>query len=336
MKVELEKQRQAYIQALYELVDLKGDCPKDKLISFYTEYCKFCYENNLSTYDRVLENKGESIFIIDEKPIDYVIDKEQKEKALLHLKSVLQHRKEGQSDGISMEEADLILQSTVQSARLTLAREEASRVDFFEASLDGCCGYSQALTAFPLLDLGVDITINNVNSLPDCVTRHSYITCTLPINEEEQTIEKDFLIDATYRQFFILLRCNEGRFYEGDERFKDKCGPDCGYYLATEEGISFAKSLLSRGYMELTEYNAKMYGTAFSAMSINRSTTKEQVQTILGHSGREYIDAMHHEMIQEGLDYSPEEILENKGNISLFSEIGTIQDLLESEKRETM
>ncbi len=336
MKEELEKQRQAYIQALCELVDLKEDCPKEELASFYTEYCKFCYEHNLSTYDRVLDNKGDSIFIIDEKPIDYVIDKEQKEKALLHLKSVLQNRKEGQNDGISREEAELILQSTVQSARLTLAREEASKVDFFEASLGGCCGYSQALTAFPLLDLGVDITINNVDSLPDCNARHSYITCTLPIKEGEQTIEKDFLIDATYRQFFVLLRCNEGRFYEGDSRFRDQCGPDCGYYLSTEEGISFAKELLSKGYMELTDYNAKMYGTAFSAMSINRSTTEDEMQRILGHTGSEYIEAMHHEMVQDGLDYSPEEILANKGNISLFSEIGTVHDLLESEKRETM
>lgn len=95
----------------------------------------------------------------------------------------------------------------------------------------------------------------------------------------------------------------------------------------------FAKELLKKGYIELTEENARMYGYGFSATSITLSTDDSEILRISNHSGREYIDAMNDRQLQEKIDYDREEFKDWNANISLFHSIGTIRkDKLKNER----
>ena len=321
--------RQDYLTRLQELVNLPDNTMhNDEIAELYTEYCKFCFHHNLPTFDSNFDQSDYGLFVVDVDPIDYEIDENEKNMALLNLQAVLANRKQGMEDGIRMEDADLILKSVIQNARVAIATTSPNE-DFFRSSLAGACGFSQAVTAYSLLSLGAQVTVNNISFFPDCDYRHAFATCTLPIKDGDKVEEKQFLLDATYRQFFTTLQCNLGRFYEGDPRFKDKCGPNCGYYLMKDKGRAFATELLSKGYVELTEYNAKAYGTGFSAEGICRVSTHDDVKRILGHSGKEYIDVINNEMLQEEIDYSRLD-LQKECNIDLFQPIPTVKEATSS------
>ena len=323
----LDEGRQRYLNGLYQILDTEyRDYKNEMLKEMYTGYAKFCYYNNLSTYDSKLFEKSESLFIIESEPIDYQIDNQKKNEALARLQSALVNIQNGYPDGISLDDAKLIIESIIQNARVGLCAQEKDSMDFFNSSFGGFCGYAQALTIFPLLELGVKVTANNVSKLPDCSQRHAFATCTFPIKEENQIYEKQFLLDATYRQFFLTINCNEGRFYEGDARFKNQTGADPGYHLCQSEvGILFAEELSRKGYIELTEENARMYGYGFSAQTITLSTVYPEILRISNHTGREYIDAINNKQLQEKLDYDREEFRDWDVNISLFNLIDTIR-----------
>ncbi len=320
----LISKKQEYLNMLYQILEMpNGNEKLERFTKLYTAYRKFCYQYGLATYDLELCDKTKTLFIIESRPIEYVIDNDKKQAALYHLKSVLENRKNGIPDGISMEEANLILSMIVQNARVGLS---TGNKDFFEDSLQGSCGFSQAITTFPLLELGVPVTINNASSLPDCKSRHAFATCTLPIKDGNQIYEKQFLIDATYRQFFLAIGCNEGKFFEGDSRFKNQDGPKAGYYVCqTSKGISFATELLKKGYVELTEENARIYGSGFSMETICLSIPVEERERIASHSGKEYIDAINDKTLQEDLDYTREELMDWGCNVSLDNPIGRIK-----------
>lgn len=209
----------------------------------YSRYAKFCYENGLITYDSMLFEKSKSLFIIESEPIDYEIDNNRKIEALEGLKLALTNIQNNYQDGISLEDAKLIMESTIQNARIELFEQAEDKMDFFNLSLVESCGYSQALTIFPLLELGIKVTVNNTRQLPDCICRHAFATCIFPIKQGNQVYDAQFLLDASYRQFFLTLTCNEGRFYEGDARLKNQTSADPGYYLCqNEKGVCLPKS----------------------------------------------------------------------------------------------
>lgn len=323
----MEEKKQKYLNMMYKILEMpNGNEKLEMFMNLYTSYSKFCYQHELSTYDTELFSKSKTLFIIESRPLEYVIDNDKKQEALYRLEKALANRKNGVSDGISIEDANLILAANVQNARIGLSNSSIGEIDFFEASLEGSCGISQAATVFPLLELGVQVTINNISSLPDCTYRHAFATCTFPIKDCNQIYEKQFLIDVTYRQFFLAIECNEGRYFEGNLQFKDKTGPNVGYYVCeTSDGISFAKELLTKGYVELTEENARIYGTGFSMETIYLSTSLDAQQRIISHTGKEYIDAINNKGLQEDLDYTTEELIGYGYNVSLYNQIDNIK-----------
>ncbi len=318
----LEK-KQKYLNMLDKILAMPNSNLKLKMFfKVYNSYCQYCYKEGLSIYDDKLFKDAATLYIIESNPIEYIIDEVKKEEALLHLEKVLINRKNGILDGISLEEANLILNSDIQNARVGLAKKS---VDFFNNSLGGCCGLSQAATVMPLLELGIKTTINNVGLLPDGLYRHAFATCILPIKDGQKVEEKQFLLDATYRQFFLAIDCNKGNFYDGDYRFKDKTNPHAGYYVCkTKEGILFAKELLTKGYIELTLDNAKIYGDGFAMEKINLSTPITEQKKISSHTGKEYIEAINNKDCQVDLDYTAEELRDDGYNTSLYNHIGQI------------
>ncbi len=323
----MEEQKQKYLNMMYKILEMPN--VNEKLAMFmnlYISYSKFCYQHEFSTYDAELFSKAKTLFIIESRPVEYVIDNNKKQEALYRLENVLANRKNGVIDGISIEDANLILAANVQNARAGLSNSSIGEIEFFEDSLGGSCGISQAATVFPLLELGVQVTINNVCSLPDCTDRHAFATCTLPIKDGNQIYEKQFLIDVTYRQFFLAIECNEGRYFEGGLQFKDKTSPSAGYYVCkTPEGISFATELLTKGFVELTEANARIYGNGFSCEAIYLSTPIDDKKRIVSHTGKEYINVINDKNLQEDLDYTIEELIGYGYNVSLHNQINNIK-----------
>lgn len=291
----------------------------EKIREVYTKYSKYCYSNNININREFthLWNMFNNVFIIDSRPIDYDIDEDKKLEALSHLKEVLNN-----NSGISQDEADIILKSTIQNARYTMSLEED---DFFLASLTGLCGYSQALTAILLQASGLKVTINNARDLPDSISSHAFITCTIPIKDNDKVVEKQYLLDATYRQFFQSIRCNEGRLYSIDNNTKSNI--DAGYYVCkSDEGCKFAKELLTKGYIELTEENAYYYGNGFSQESIYLGMDEEEIKRITSHTGYEYIESINDKSKQRELECSCDEILQAGGNIRLYQENKNIKN----------
>lgn len=76
--------------------------------------------------------------------------------------------------------------------------------------------------------------------------------------------ELNYLIDATFRQFFLRDNYSiSGRFVK-DKRFGNKVAPVAGYWcINLPNGKEFAEEILRNGFIELTPENAKIYGDSF-------------------------------------------------------------------------
>lgn len=279
----------------------------EKLSELLTEFYKYCYENDLDA-NRILNifELGPLSYIIDSEPLVYELNEVDVANAFKHLHDVNVNIKHGISDGISQEEAILILNWDIQNARKSLARSEK---DFPTSSLTGCCGYAQSITLLPFIEVGLEVTINNANYLPGAVYRHAFGTVKIPIKINDTVITKQYLLDASYRQFFTTAECNPGRYYIRDY----DAGPAAGYYVCqTEEGRIFAKELLTNGFIELTEENAKTYGNGFACESLNLETLQAQ-EIITKFPGKLYIDSINNSQEKE-LNNDKEE-LEQNGDI---------------------
>ena len=277
----------------------------EKLSEVLTTYYKHCYDNNLKPNIDIFA-LGPLSYIIESEPIIFEVNENLASDAFIHLQEVLENNKNGILDGLNESEAKIILEWTIQNARKSLARDE---VDFKNASLTGYCGYAQSLTLLPLIEAGLDITINNTSLLPGTIFRHAFGTVKIPIKINNQIVIKQFLLDASYRQFFTTAECNPGRYYIHDY----DAGPAAGYYVCEkEEGRIFATELLKNGYIELTEQNAKIYGDGFICETLNLDTlkTKDIITSLPGHL---FIEAINN--YQEIELNNDKEELENVGDI---------------------
>lgn len=294
--MSIEEKRKSMVKNLNELLN-QQPFDIEKYLSKKTEYAVFCYENNLPTFSRDLnESLLEQLFIIPSEPIKYSIDEEIKCRALNKIKD---------SSPLTAEEIQTILESVVQVARNKLEKERGSLEN---NSLSGACGLGQGLTYFPLEKIGVGTTINNISHFPDTRYRHAFLTCFFKTIEDGQPVNKQYLIDTTYRQFFTYERCNESAFYTVDSYSKDETAPDAGYFLTQfEDGREFSKKLLKQGYIELTEENARLYGLGFSCESLSFNN-RERANTIISHTGEEYLEAINNPILQEEIDYDYEEL----------------------------
>lgn len=277
----------------------------EKLSELLTTYYKHCYENDLKNNLDIFE-LGPHSYIIESTPLVYEVPEEAVASAFIHLQEVLNNIKNGIPDGISLEEADLILNWNIQNARKSLIRDTK---DFQNASLTGYCGYAQSLTLLPFIEANLEVTINNASHFPGATHRHAFGTVKIPIKDGNNITIKQYLLDASYRQFFTTAECNPGRFYIKNYNF----GPAAGYYVCqTEEGRNFAKALLEKGYIELNAENAKIYGSGFACESLNLETLKDQ-NAITSFPAQLYLDSINNLQEQE-LNNDKEE-LENCGDI---------------------
>lgn len=233
-------------------------------------------------------------------------------------------------DGLTIDEVNKLLEWVVQAVRRCLNNDSN---DIKESSLMGCCGLSQGIVYTILKEMGLKARVSNVNPTitGENLGGHAFNSVAIPVKQQDGTcIEKNFLIDVTYRQFFIRDYYSvSGRFIK-DKRYGGKVAPVAGYWcINLPDGKKFAEEILSRGFVELTPKNAKFYGDSFI---LERDMDKKfQVQykkgitvpvpqkkhLITGISGETYIKYMTDDYRQDyrGIDYDDGEIEKFYGDI---------------------
>lgn len=230
------------------------------------------------------------------------------------LKEVLEENIKNKSliDGIKENEAEILLEWTVQNAREGLekaANEKIKDMDFL-----GYCGVGQGITGFTLQNMGLNPNIINVNpTFGKNVGRHAFVTVRIPIKNEEGNINnKLYLVDTTYKQFFLRdeVTISNGTYIK-DKKFGGKVAPMAGYWvLRMKKGTKFAQELLEKGFIEFTEENAKIYGDGFvleekERRDYTKVPTKKEMNTSI--EGKVYLSAVEVIKNQEEIDFEREE-----------------------------
>lgn len=224
--------------------------------------------------------------------------------------------KEALTYGLDYRETERLLEWTVQNAREYLLKKEG-----ITASLQGYCGVGQAITAITLRSMGLDPNILNTNSaISSTAGRHAFVTVEIPVKNNDKIENKMYLIDTTYRQFFLRdeILPSHGQYVK-DRRYGGKVAPLAGYWtLQFPGGKEFARELLSKGYVYMSEQNAKLYGDGFFLEEKDRkdfTRVPKKKELVTGVDGATYIKSMKNKSIQSGIDLEEGEISENKINV---------------------
>lgn len=201
------------------------------------------YQLKKNEYNNIMNNE---IYIIDQNPTKEKVD-------FSYIKQIVSNIKSSSNKCISREDATELLKWSVQNTRENLSK---LGINIETHSLDGYCELSQLLSIYPFEQLGLRVTKNTARYCFDYPYNHAFGTVKIPIIENGKQIEKYFLIDITYRQFFISEKCSKIHYY-----LNDMIAPSIGYFVQDEQ---FAKTLMRDGFIELTSATAKKYGEPFT------------------------------------------------------------------------
>ncbi len=138
------------------------------------------------------------------------------------------------------------------------------------SSMKGGCSTSANINYELLTKMGFKPTVFNVKELVNFEKPiHELCKFTIPVLIDNQIVNKEFILDPTFKQFCLEEGCRFNRYFEEKRGSNNKATPDPGYFLSlTEEGTSFATSLLYYGYFETTDENLKMYLDSFALSGI--------------------------------------------------------------------
>lgn len=216
--------------------------------------------------------------------------------------------------GIFQQQAFQFLDWLTYNARVAVT---SNMPGTFKASpFIGACAPTQSINTIILQKMGLEV---NSFNMEDCVgdlpmskedrrriqngwrstkIAHSVVLVKLPIYEEGKLQIKRYLLDPSFRQFCIKNNCHESLYWN---KKRLQCGyvaPHPGYFLSApylkEQGKSqkeieqakiIAESLISAGYIELTEENAKIYGDAFAKAGIRQEFKDDTLKM----TGKDYI-----------------------------------------------
>lgn len=237
-----------------------------------------------------------------------------------NLKKILYEnsKQETPREGITEKDAIDLLEWTVQNAREGLAK--AMRVpDISEQDLMGFCGMGQGITAITLQNMGLSPNALNVGEIAGSQAgRHAFVTVNIPIKLEDGTIRnKAYLVDTTFRQFYLISNyTNQYGDYIQDKRYGGKVPSMPGYWMLKQgrKGRELSEEILSKGFFELTEENAKIYFDANYLTGVKRKrATKVPKRSELktGIDGAEYIRRTEDKNNQEELDFTESELNTN-------------------------
>ena len=289
----LEKLKQSFLQVkanrlyqnLYKVLNISMEKRHDFLTQAYHQYKTFCGQNKIQmepiTYQLI-----NASYILESTPIIKDIPAQN----LIDIKNKLENQ-----EALTMEEARLLLEWTVQNTRKFLSIDK----DVLHESLQGCCGISQSASLFPLEDLGLQTTVNQVALIPYCEQRHAFGTVFIPILQDGNIVRKQFLIDVTYRQFFPSIFCNV-------DHYSDRSTPWAGYFMAqSPKGKEVASEILKNGFILLDEDVALEYvkGFMLDSVKLGDSESLEKINQVTGKEALSYLSTY-----TEDYDYDREEL----------------------------
>lgn len=207
---------------------------------------------------------------INQEPRLELPNNELVEQSLINLTQAIQNK-----NGITQNDVHNILDYVVYYTRKNF---DSLGININKTSLDGFCELGQSLSLRPLEQLGLLVTKNLSESDFDYAGHHAFGTVTFPVMENDTIINKTYLIDTTYRQFFSSIKCHEGMYYiKADDTFLYK-KPAPGYFVHNE---GFARELMREGYIELTLENAYLYGIPFALSGYGDATRIDYYNNIL-------------------------------------------------------
>lgn len=233
---------------------------KAKVIYFFT--------TKIDKIKELMGYKEGKKFICDIEPymrtysdieLDKIANIEQKLQRVLEV-----NKKEGKLvEGITEKEARDLIEWVVQRDREILNRKK----DIKQNSLWGDCGLSQKIVSKLLIDLKLEPRISDKN--PTITGKglggHAFNSVSIPVKDARGIARNvDYLIDVTYRQFFLRDEFSVSDRFVKDKRFGNKVAPLAGYWcINMPNGKAFAEQILRDGFIEMTPENAKIYGDSF-------------------------------------------------------------------------
>lgn len=272
------------IESIYDTMTASNE-KHENLERLWTSYYQMLKRKNIESdrgYQLYLLGENES-FITEARYKIPVIEQEKLKEVLVKI--------ENDSFPLTEEEMQLLLNQAVSYARRIIG---GFGISVEENSLNGFCEIGQALTIMPFEERNFKVTKNTAASSFGYLWNHAFGTVTSIVQKEHEQVEKSYLIDISYLQFFSSTRCNEGRYDALEENTMLPTAPDPGYFLTTEKEKHFAQELIEKGYIELAEENAKIYADGFRKASL----LKEQRNTILPE-----IDAKK-QILETSMDYA--------------------------------
>ena len=148
------------------------------------------------------------------------------------------------------EEANYFLDFVVFATRYKIVKN-------FNETFEYKCDLAQSIMTYYFRSLGIDTYPNSTQSaIAPEVEGHNFNIVKLNINGKD----KYFIVDATYRQFFIKENCQDSKFVVHNDKVLISAHP--GYFIKKED-YSLVEEFLKHGYMEMNEKNAKIYGDSF-------------------------------------------------------------------------
>lgn len=189
-------------------------------------------------------------FIIKSNPIRKNISENK-------LNEVIEHINNGYDDGLTEQEVKTLLDWIVEETRKNL--EKYLKKSIKEETLLGLCGIAQCLSLTPLIKCGFNVTVNNISSIMFDSFFHAFGTCTFPVRDKNGIVEKRYLIDVTFRQFFTTQGCKKKNKDIVEKKFHR--APDPGYYIDCKFPT---QNLLQHGYTEIDDNKLIMYVKSFA------------------------------------------------------------------------
>lgn len=153
---------------------------------------------------------------------------------------------------ITENEADLFLRMVVYLTR--------KKINPTLDNFDNKCDLSQSIIGHYLESINCEAKhCSTLRTISDKAIGHNFSIATLNVEGEE----KNYLLDATYIQFFKRKNCGQDKFLIHDKYpWQVLVTPDPGHFIK-EEDQDATEFLLRYGYIELTPEYAKMYGDSF-------------------------------------------------------------------------
>lgn len=162
------------------------------------------------------------------------------------------------SESLTSSEIDYFLNYVVYQTRILLS--SIKNVDITNYNYNFMCDTAQSIIARYFDDLNISYKpVETQKAITENILGHSFLISDFVIDG----INKSYIIDPTFNQFFGVDKCSESNFKVLNGIMLKT--PDLGYFaLKMDNNVqNIVKNLLRSGFILLNEKNAKVYGDLF-------------------------------------------------------------------------